>query len=162
MRLVIFVNTILQLNFLNITVSVYYGSWSEVNRKERSCPFLFVCFCFTLQIDQSRSIWFRRVSVMSGVWNKPGKSVYLHDHGNHNSPSHQSSSSIIGSLSYGCRTRDCGMNMLSNANQHKDLIQESLVAENSYALPFSKWNLVQQNPVTSQFKATNTLAKHSD
>ena len=56
MRLVIFVNTILQLNFLNITVSVYY----------------------------------------------------------------------------------CGMNMLSNANQHKDLIQESLVAENNYALPFSK------------------------
>ena len=67
MRLVIFVNTILQLNFLNITVSVYYGSWSEVNRKERNCPFLFDCFCFTLQIDQSRSIWFRRVSVMSGV-----------------------------------------------------------------------------------------------
>ena len=51
MRLVIFANTILQLNSLNITVSVQYLSWSKVDRKERRCPFLFVCLfaCFTLQ-----------------------------------------------------------------------------------------------------------------
>ena len=30
------------------------------------------------------------------------------------------------------------LTLLSDANQHKDLIQESLVAENSYALLFSK------------------------
>ena len=36
MRLVIFVNTIFQLNSLNITVSVCYVSGSKVNRKERS------------------------------------------------------------------------------------------------------------------------------
>ena len=55
----------------------------------------------------------------------------LHDHGNHNSPSHKSCSSIIGSLFYSAE-------LLSDANQHKDLIQESLVAENSYALLFPK------------------------
>ena len=38
MRLVIFVNTIFQLNSLNITVSVCYVSGSKVNRKERSRP----------------------------------------------------------------------------------------------------------------------------
>ena len=58
----------LQLNLLNITVSDYYVSWSKVKRKERSRPFLFICF-FVLpcKINQSRSIWFYRVSVMSGV-----------------------------------------------------------------------------------------------
>ena len=50
MRLVIIVNTIFKLNSLNITVSVCYVSGSKVNRKERSCPFLSVCFlCFNLQ-----------------------------------------------------------------------------------------------------------------
>ena len=43
---VIFVNTIFQLNSLNITVSVCYMSWSKVNRKERRavrlCLFVFV------------------------------------------------------------------------------------------------------------------------
>ena len=51
MRLVVFVNTIFQLNLLNITVSVCYVSGSKVNRKERSRPSLFVClfvFCSTL------------------------------------------------------------------------------------------------------------------
>ena len=43
--LVIFVNTIFQLNSVNITVSVCYVSGSKVNRKERSRPSLFVCFC---------------------------------------------------------------------------------------------------------------------
>ena len=38
MRLVIFENTIFQLNSLNITVSVCYVSGSKVNRKERSRP----------------------------------------------------------------------------------------------------------------------------
>ena len=44
-------NTILPPNSLNITVFVYYVSWSKVNGKERSRPFLFVClfFCFTLK-----------------------------------------------------------------------------------------------------------------
>ena len=51
MPLVIFVNTILQLNSLDITVFVCYVSASKLNRKDRSRPFLFVCFyqCFTLQ-----------------------------------------------------------------------------------------------------------------
>ena len=44
MRLVIFENTIFQLNSLNITVSVCYVSGSKGNRKERSRPSLFVCF----------------------------------------------------------------------------------------------------------------------
>ena len=51
MALVIFVNTILQLNSLNITIFVCYVSASKLNRKDRSRPFFFVCFyqCFTLQ-----------------------------------------------------------------------------------------------------------------
>ena len=44
MRLVIFENTIFQLNSLNITVFVCHVSGSKVNRKERSRPSLFVCF----------------------------------------------------------------------------------------------------------------------
>ena len=61
-------NTILPPNSLNITVFVYYVSWSKVNRKERSRPVLFVCFFVsTWKNNQSRSIWFCRVSVMSGV-----------------------------------------------------------------------------------------------
>ena len=44
MRLVIFENTIFQLNSLNITVSVCYVSGSKVNRKGRSRPSLIVCF----------------------------------------------------------------------------------------------------------------------
>ena len=39
-----FLSTIFQLNSLNITVSVYV-SGSKVNRKERSRPSLFACFC---------------------------------------------------------------------------------------------------------------------
>ena len=45
MQLAIFVNTIFQLNSLNITVSIRYASGSKVNKKERSCLSLFVCFC---------------------------------------------------------------------------------------------------------------------
>ena len=44
MRLVIFENTIFQLNSLNITVLVCHVSGSKVNRKERNRPSLFVCF----------------------------------------------------------------------------------------------------------------------
>ena len=44
MRLVIFENTIFQLNSLNITVFDCHVSGSKVNRKERSRPSLFVCF----------------------------------------------------------------------------------------------------------------------
>ena len=48
--LLIFVNTIFQLNSLNITVSICYVSGSKVNRKERSCLSLFVSLflCSTL------------------------------------------------------------------------------------------------------------------
>ena len=45
MQLAIFVNTIFQLNSLNITVSILYASRSKMNKKERSCLSLFVCFC---------------------------------------------------------------------------------------------------------------------
>ena len=48
MRLVIFENTIFQLNSLNITVFVCHVSGSKVNRMERSRPSLFVCFLFHL------------------------------------------------------------------------------------------------------------------
>ena len=48
MRLVIFENTIFQLNSLNITVSVCYVSGSQLNRKERSRPSFFACFFFHL------------------------------------------------------------------------------------------------------------------
>ena len=44
MRLVIFENTIVQLNSLTITVFVCYVSGSKANRKERSRPSLLVCF----------------------------------------------------------------------------------------------------------------------
>ena len=44
MLLVIFENTIFQLNSLIITESVCYISGSKVNRKERSRPSLLVCF----------------------------------------------------------------------------------------------------------------------
>ena len=65
-------------NSLNITVFVFYVSWSMVNGKERSRPFLFVClFVLPWKINQSRSIWFCRVSVMSGVWNRPRRSVWI-------------------------------------------------------------------------------------
>ena len=80
MRLVIFESTIFQLNSLTITVSVCYVSASKVNRKERSRPSLLVVFgcCSTLlNISSSRSIWFRRVSVLSGVWNGHRKSVWI-------------------------------------------------------------------------------------
>ena len=43
MRLVIFENTIFQLNSLNITVFVCHVSGSKVNRKERNRPSVFVC-----------------------------------------------------------------------------------------------------------------------
>ena len=44
MRLVIFENTIFQLNSMNITVFVCHVSGPKVNRKERNRPSLFVCF----------------------------------------------------------------------------------------------------------------------
>ena len=48
MRLVIFENTIFQLNSLNITVFVCHASGSKVNRKERSRPFCLFVFLFHL------------------------------------------------------------------------------------------------------------------
>ena len=48
--LVIFVNTIVQLNSLNITVSVCYMSGSKVNRKERSRPSLFNLFVLVFHL----------------------------------------------------------------------------------------------------------------
>ena len=48
MRLVIFENTIFQLNSLNITVFVCHVSRSKVNRKERSRPFCLFVFLFHL------------------------------------------------------------------------------------------------------------------
>ena len=45
-KIIIFENTIFQLNSLNITVSVCYVSVSKVNRKERSRPSLFCLFFF--------------------------------------------------------------------------------------------------------------------
>ena len=80
MPLLIFVNTILQLNSLNITVFVCYVSASKLNRKDRGRPFLFVClFVFIsvlpCKINHSRRIWFSRVSVMSVVCNRTRKSV---------------------------------------------------------------------------------------
>ena len=53
-------------------------------------------------INQSQSIWFRP-AYQCNVWNLKQTEevcVDLHDHGNHNSLSHKSSSSIIGSLFY--------------------------------------------------------------
>ena len=78
MRLVVFENTIVHLNSLTITVFVCYVSGSKVNRKERSRPSLLVCFFFSstlLNISSSRSIWFCRVSVLSGVLNGHRKSM---------------------------------------------------------------------------------------
>ena len=46
MRLVIFENTIFQLNSVNITVSVCYVSGSKVNRNERSRPSLLLLVFF--------------------------------------------------------------------------------------------------------------------
>ena len=48
MRLVIFENTVFQLNSLNITVFVCHVSGSKVNRKERSRPFCLFVFLFHL------------------------------------------------------------------------------------------------------------------
>ena len=104
-------------------------------------------------MSQSRSIWFRP-AFQYNVWNLRQTEevcVDLHDHRNHNSPSHKSSSSIIGSLFYSvaleigfllCIMWDEQSTLLSNANQQKDLIHESLAAENSYVLMFPKQNHV--------------------
>ena len=104
-------------------------------------------------INQSRSIWFHP-ACQCNVWNlKQAEEVCvdLHDHGNHNSPSHKSSSSVIGSLFcsvaieigfFFCIMWNEQSTLLSNANQQKDLIHESLVAENSYVLIFPKWSHV--------------------
>ena len=97
MRLVVFENPIFQLKSLNITVSVCYMSGSKVNRKERSRPSLFNCvFCSTL-LNISSCISEHLVpSCQCPVWGlKRAWEVWvdLHDHGNHNSPSHKSCSS---------------------------------------------------------------------
>ena len=52
--------------------------------------------------------------------------------------------------------------LLSDTNQHKDLIQESLVAENYIATHYvSKIKSCSlKSSYFTKFKATNTLAKH--
>ena len=74
----------------------------------------------------------------------------LHDHRNHNSPSHKSCSSIIGSLFYSAELKivfflvmwDEQSALLSDTNQHKDFIQESLVAENYIATHYCFQNQI--------------------
>ena len=115
MRLVIFVNTIFHLNSLNITVSVSvcYVSGSKVNRKEKSRPSLFVCFVFHLAKYISLGAFGSVVSV-----------------------------SCLESET-GLARKSVRISMITGMNsQHKDLIQESLIAENSYALLFPKGNFV--------------------
>ena len=46
--------------------------WMERKEAVRFCLFV-----LPWKINQSRSIWFCRVSVMSGVWNRPRRSVWI-------------------------------------------------------------------------------------
>ena len=91
MRLVIFENTIFQLNSLNITVFVCHVSESKVNRKERNRPSLFVCFLFHLAkyIIISEHVVSSCQCPVWGLKRAQELCVDLHDHGNHNSPSHK-------------------------------------------------------------------------
>ena len=95
MRLVIFGKTIFQLNSLNITVSVCYVFGSKVNRKERSRPSLFVFFLFhlTKYIIISEHLVPSCQCPVWGLKRAQEVCVDLHDHGNHNRPSHKSCSS---------------------------------------------------------------------
>ena len=95
MRLDIFENTIFQLSSLNITVFVCHVSGSKVNRKERSGPFCLFVFLFYL----AKYIIILKHLVPScqclvwGLKRVQEVCVDVHDHGNHNSPSHKSFSS---------------------------------------------------------------------
>ena len=140
MRLVIYIlvsKHYLPPNSLNITVFVFYVSWSMVNGKERSRPFLFVClFVLPWKINQSRSIWFCCVSVMSGVWNRPRRSVWISmPYGNRNSRSHKSSSSIIGLLSYSAELEILYIFFVIMWDEYS----KKVLSPSSYALLFSKW-----------------------
>ena len=57
----------------------------------------------------------------------------FHDHWNHNGPTHKSSSLVIGKLFYFAKLF---LLLLLLLCEIKDLIQESVVAENSYAFMF--------------------------
>ena len=96
MRLVIFENTIFQLNSLNITVLVCHVSGSKVIRKERNRPSLFVWF-FLSHLTKYIIIPEHLVpSCQCPIWGPKRAQevcVDLHDHGNHNSPSHKRCSS---------------------------------------------------------------------
>ena len=76
MPLVIFVNTILELNSLNITVFVCYLKEIERTGAVRFSLFVFISV-LPCKINHSRRIWFSRVSVMSGVCNRTRKSVWI-------------------------------------------------------------------------------------
>ena len=104
---VIFVNTIFQLNSLNITVSVCYMSGSKVNRKERRavrlCLFVFV-FHLAKYINLGA---FGSADSVSCLESEKGRgTVWIsHDHRNHNRHSHKSCSSFIGLLFYSVELR---------------------------------------------------------
>ena len=109
--------------------------WMERKEAVRFC--LFVCF-FVLpwKINQSRSIWFCRVSVMSGVWNRPRRSVWISmPYGNRNSRSHKSSSSIIGLLSYSAELEIFYIFFVIMWDEYS----KKVLSPSSYALLFSKW-----------------------
>ena len=109
--------------------------WMEGKEAVRFC--LFVCF-FVLpwKINQSRSIWFCRVSVMSGVWNRPRRSVWISmPYGNRNSRSHKSSSSIIGLLSYSAELEIFYIFFVIMWDEYS----KKVLSPSSYALLFSKW-----------------------
>ena len=76
---VIFVNTILQLNSLDITVFVVTcprQSYIERTGTVRFCFFVIIS-ALPCKINHSRRIWFSLVSVMSEVCNRTRKSVWI-------------------------------------------------------------------------------------
>ena len=104
-------------------------------------------------INQSRSVWFRSACrVMSGIWNRPRKSVSISMiMGVTTAPLIKVLVPLLGHYFFAvvleigflfCIMWDEQSTLLSNTNQQKDLIHESLVAENSYVLMLSKWNHV--------------------
>ena len=109
--------------------------WMERKEAVRFC--LFVClFVLPWKINQSRSIWFCRVSVMSGVWNRPRRSVWISmPYGNRNSRSHKSSSSIIGLLSYSAELEIFYIFFVIMWDEYS----KKVLSPSSYALLFSKW-----------------------
>ena len=105
--------------------------WMERKEAVRFCLFV-----LPWKINQSRSIWFCRVSVMSGVWNRPRRSVWISmPYGNRNSRSHKSSSSIIGLLSYSAELEIFYIFFVIMWDEYS----KKVLSPSSYALLFSKW-----------------------